>query len=132
MKILITIIAISLITVFSGCQNSSAGQTQSGIKQISVEKAKEIVDEKDVQFIDVRTVEEYQAGHTSKTVNLPLDSLEQSLSELDKAKPVYVICQTGRRSQKGAEILEKNGFKDLYNIEGGTSAWEKAGFSIEK
>ncbi len=134
MKFLITIIAVSLLTIFSGCQNSSANQsqTQSSIKQITVEKAKEAVEGKDVQFIDVRTIEEYKSGHAPKTVNLPLDSLEQSLEKLDKTKPVYVICQTGRRSQKGAEILEKNGFKELYNIEGGTSAWESAGFSIEK
>lgn len=134
MKFLITIIAVSLLIIFSGCQNSSANQsqTQSSIKQITVEKAKEAVEGKDVQFIDVRTVEEYKSGHAPKTVNLPLDSLEQSLAKLDKSKPVYVICQTGRRSQKGAEILEKNGFKELYNIEGGTSAWESAGFLIEK
>lgn len=132
MKLLLTLFIISLATVFGGCQNSTSSQTQSSIKQISVEKAKEAVDGKDVQFIDVRTVEEYQSGHATKTVNLPLDSLEQSLAKLDKSKPVYVICQTGRRSQNGAEILEKNGFKELYNIESGTSAWAAAGFSIEK
>ena len=118
MKILTTIIVFSLILVLSGCQNSSPSQSsadsknsqmQSSIKQISVEKTKEAVDGQNVQFIDVRTIEEYQAGHAPKTLNLPLDKLEQTLAKLDKSKPVYVICQTGRRSQKGAEILENNG-----------------------
>lgn len=48
------------------------------------------------------------------------------------AVSAYVICQTGRRSQKGAEILQKAGFKNIYNINGGTSAWENAGFPTEK
>lgn len=118
---------------FTACAVAqTAGEAQSAIKQINVKEAREATDGKDVQFIDVRTEAEYKDGHAPKTLNLPLDSLEQNLSKLDKTKSVYVICQTGRRSQKGAEILQKNGFKDLYNIQGGTSAWQSAGFPIEK
>jgi rhodanese-related sulfurtransferase len=86
----------------------------------------------DAQFIDVRTEEEYRGGHAVKAVHFPLDALEKDLTKLDKDKSVYVICQTGRRSQKGAEILQKAGFKDVYNIEGGTSAWTSAGYPVEK
>lgn len=119
--------------VLTACQNSSVtAEKQGAIKQISVEQAKQATEKADVQFIDVRTVEEYKSGHAPKTLNLPLDSLAQNLTKLDKNKPVYVICETGRRSQKGAEILEKNGFTDLYNIEGGTGAWRSAGFPLEK
>lgn len=133
------LIVFSLIFLFVGgffltaCQNSSVtAEKQGAIKQISVEQAKQATEKADVQFIDVRTVEEYKSGHAPKTLNLPLDSLAQNLARLDKNKPVYVICETGRRSQKGAEILEKNGFTDLYNIEGGTGAWRSAGFPLEK
>lgn len=128
-------ILLSAVVGFNGCQKASTESLvaqQQTIKQISVEQAKQATDGKNVQFIDVRSAAEYEDGHAPKTINLPLDSLEQNLAKLDKSKPVYVICQTGRRSQKGAEILEKNGFKDLYNIEGGTSAWKSAGFAVEK
>lgn len=102
------------------------------IKQITVAQAKDAAGATGTQFIDVRTAEEYAGGHAVKAAHFPLDALGKDLSKLDKDKPVYVICQTGRRSQKGAEILQKAGFKDIYNIEGGTSAWTSAGFPTEK
>ena len=138
MTILFTLI-LSIFTV-SGCQtastetasNAQGNAAQSEIKQISVEQAKNAAGAKVTQFIDVRTSEEYTGGHAVKAVHFPLDALEKDLAKLDKDQPVYVICQTGRRSQKGAEILQKAGFKNIYNITGGTSAWESAGFPVEK
>ncbi|HEX8287931.1 MAG TPA: rhodanese-like domain-containing protein [Pyrinomonadaceae bacterium] len=128
--ILIHILLLATLS-FAGCQNSVTGH--GSVKQASVEQTKRAVDNnKNVQFIDVRTESEYESGHAPGTVNLPIDSLEKELAKLDPEKPVYLICQTGRRSQKGAEILEKNNFKNVYNVEGGTSAWEKAGFQVEK
>lgn len=138
MKMTILFTLILSIFGFSACQTSSTetasnapGVSQAGIKQVSVSDAKQSVDAKDAQFIDVRTEAEYAAGHAPKAINFPLDALEKDFAKLDKDKPVYVICQTGRRSQKGAEILQKAGFKDIYNIEGGTSAWVAAGNEVK-
>lgn len=137
-----TIFFTLILSIFavSACQtastetasNISAKAAQSEIKQISVEQAKDVVGAKDVQFIDVRTDEEYAGGHAPKAAHFPLGALEKDLAKLDKEQPVYVICQTGRRSQKGAEILQKAGFKNIYNINGGTGAWIDAGFPVEK
>lgn len=140
MKMTIFLSLILSIFAFSACQTPSTqkaanplqSETSTGIEQITVAEAKPAVEAKDVQFIDVRTVGEYTAGHAVKAANFPLDLLEQDLAKLDKGKPVYVICQTGTRSQKGSEILQRAGFKNIYNINGGTSAWESAGFPMEK
>jgi len=141
MKMTILFTLIFSIFAFSACQTATTGKAsnsqesimrQDEIKQITVAQAKDAVTAKDTQFIDVRTAEEYAGGHAPKAVNMPLDALEKDLSRLDKNKPVYVICQTGRRSQKGSEILQKAGFKDIYNIQGGTGAWVDAGFPTEK
>ena len=136
MKMTIFLTLILSIFAVSACQTASTETASSAqtneIKQITVAQAKDAVTAKDTQFIDVRTAEEYAGGHAPKAVNLPLDALEKDLSGLDKDKPVYVICQTGRRSQKGSEILQKAGFKNIYNVEGGTSAWTSAGFPTEK
>lgn len=130
-KLIFMILAVILPA--AACQQTTTSAAISNeIKQITVAEAKQAVDVKDVQFIDVRTKEEYAGGHAPKAVNFPLDDLENNLGKLDKDKPVYVICQSGRRSQKGAEILQKDGFKSLYNISGGTSAWEGAGYPMEK
>ncbi len=143
MTILFTII-LSIFAV-SACQtaptqkvenkstaNTPASMTTADIRQITVTDAKKVIDEKEVQFIDVRTTEEYAAGHAVKASSFPLDALEKDLGALDKGKPVYVICQTGKRGQLGAEILQKAGFTEIYNISGGTSAWVNAGFQTEK
>jgi rhodanese-related sulfurtransferase len=140
MKMKIFFILIISVFSFSACQTHSAekasGPLESGppaaIEQITVAEARSAIEEKDVQFIDVRTVAEYAGGHAVKAENFPLDLLQQDLAKLDKGKPVYVICQTGRRSQKGSEILQKAGFNNIYNVEGGTSAWESAGYPMEK
>lgn len=140
MKMTIFLILILSIFAVSACQTASTqkaentpGRIASGEKkQITVTEAKHAVDAKDVQFIDVRTAGEFADGHAPKAVNFPLDSLEKDLEKLNKNKPVYIICQTGSRSQKGSEILQKAGFKSTYNINGGTSAWQNAGFPTEK
>ncbi len=140
MKRTIFFTLILSIFAFSACQtastqkaeNTPVGNASNEIKQITVTEAKQTVDAKDVQFIDVRTPGEYTGGHAPKASNFPLDALEKDLAQLDKNKPVYVICQTGKRSQKGSEILQKAGFKSIYNINGGTSAWTEAGFPIVK
>ena len=112
-------------SVLAACQKAE-------IKQVSVEQASAATAKTNAQFIDVRTVEEYKSGHAPGTVNMPLDALESELARLDPNKPVYVICQTGRRSQKGAELLNQKGFGEVYNVEGGTSAWTAANLPLEK
>lgn len=130
MKTVLTLILILTASLFAACQSATTEKAE--IKQVSVEQTNETVAKNNVQFIDVRTVEEYKSGHAVKAVNVPLDTLENELAKLDKDKPVYVICQTGRRSQKGAEILNQAGFKQVYNVTGGTSAWTAANLPTEK
>lgn len=152
MKTAVKTFLILGVFVFAGCR-SAATETKTEAKaetktetaqkrnetkrkeiaQVSVREAKKLLEEsQDAQFIDVRTPEEYAGKHAAGAINFPLDKLETELSRLDKDKPVYVICETGRRSQMGSEILQKAGFKDVYNVKGGTSEWIGAGLPTEK
>lgn len=131
LKLLICTVISAVFAV--SCQQSQTPATaKNEIKQVSVQETSEAVKSENVQFIDVRTVEEYQSGHAPKAVNMPLDNLGAELAKLDNEKPVYVICQTGRRSQIAAELMQKNGFTQLYNVKGGTSAWSSANLPLEK
>lgn len=71
-----------------------------------------------VTLLDTRTPGEYAMGHAEGFVNIPVDELRERIGELDKAKPVYVMCQSGLRSYIASRILTGNGF-DAYNFAGG-------------
>jgi hydroxyacylglutathione hydrolase len=99
-------------------------------EQVSVETVREKLSD-NVQFVDVRRVAEHSSGHALKTINLPLNVLAKEIDRLDPDKPTYVICQSGYRSSVGTGILENAGFREIYNVSGGTQAWIKAGFETE-
>lgn len=63
-----------------------------------------------VQLVDVRTQAEYAAGHIDGFINLPVDQLREHLEQLDKTKPVYLVCQSGLRSYIASRILKGSGF----------------------
>ena len=72
----------------------------------------------DVILLDTRTVGEYSRGHAEGFINIPLDDLRNHITELDKSKKIYVMCQSGLRSYIATRILMQNGF-DAYNFSGG-------------
>ena len=74
--------------------------------------------DKDVVLIDVRTVCEFSRGHIDGFKNIPVDELRERISEIEKGKPVYLICQSGLRSYIASRILEGNGY-ETYNFSGG-------------
>ncbi len=71
-----------------------------------------------VTLLDIRTKAEYENGHISGFINIPLDNLRERLNELDKTKSIYVTCQVGLRGYIACRILSQNGF-DCYNLSGG-------------
>lgn len=77
-----------------------------------------------VTLLDTRTAAEYSRGHAGGfELNIPVDELRERLSELDRNKPVYVMCQSGLRSYIACRILEANGFT-AYNFAGGYRFYE--------
>jgi hydroxyacylglutathione hydrolase len=100
------------------------------VGQISVAEVNEKLSQ-DIQFVDVRRAAEHAVGHAPQTINLPLDKLAKELDKLNPAKPTYVICQSGYRSSIGTSVLENAGFREIYNVTGGTSAWIKEGLPTE-
>ena len=71
-----------------------------------------------VTLLDVRTAQEFATGNIDGFVNIPVDELRERAGDLDKDKPVYVICQSGLRSYIAARILAGRGF-EVYNFAGG-------------
>jgi rhodanese-related sulfurtransferase len=81
--------------------------------------------------LDVRSPEEFAAGHVPGAVNIPHDQVASRLAEIPKNKEVVLYCRSGRRSGLAAETLEANGYKDLRLMQGDMPGWEKAGLPVE-
>ncbi len=88
------------------------------VKQFYYEDIPSLRERKDAILLDTRTPFEYLRGHAEDFINIPLDDLRERLSELDKTKKIYVMCQSGLRSYLATRILTQNGF-DAYNFAGG-------------
>jgi len=84
--------------------------------------------------VDVRSPDEYAAGHLREAKHIPLADLANRIGELDKAKvkTVIVVDQSGNRADKAARQLKAAGFDDIYSLEGGISAWTAAGLPLIK
>ncbi|HKI61311.1 MAG TPA: rhodanese-like domain-containing protein [Mariprofundaceae bacterium] len=84
------------------------------------------------QFIDVRTVEEFKAGHIQGARLIPVDVLAEHLADVPKDKQVYVYCHSGKRSARAAKLLADRGFKNIENMVGGIEAWKSANYPVVK
>ena len=88
------------------------------LKQFHLEEMKDLPRDGSVTLLDARTAGEYRRGHVEGFVNIPVDELRDRMNEIEKDKPVYIICQSGLRSYIASRILTGNGY-ETYNFSGG-------------
>lgn len=106
-----------------------------GFRETTVDKLQEFLQGGGF-VLDVRTPQEYNAGHVPTAVNVPLDGLSDAVraGRLDdfKSSPIAVICASGGRSAQATVRLSRVfSFANVVNVVGGTSKWIEAGFPIE-
>lgn len=93
------------------------------LKQFFAEDVETLPRDGSVILLDTRTPGEYHRGHIEGFINIPVDELRDRLSELDKNKKVYIICQSGLRSYIAYRILTQEGY-DCRNFSGGFRLYE--------
>ncbi len=105
----------------------------STIVQLTPQDASKLIDDASFTILDVRTIDEYKASHIMRAIVIPVQELQKRISEIEhlKDKKVLVYCRTGNRSKKALQILQQNGFSQLYHLEKGISFWIKEGFKVE-
>ena len=88
------------------------------VKQFHIEDVNALPHDGSVTLLDARTPQEYAGGYIEGFRNIPVDELRERLDEIEKGKPVYVICQSGLRSYIACRILAGYGY-EAYNFAGG-------------
>lgn len=138
-RFVVLLISIALAAFAAGCQKAPTAMdtppptsSASAVTDISPGDALPKTQLAYAQFVDVRTEAEYKAGHADRAINIPFETLEQNLDRIEKNEPVYVICETGRRSKEASHILATKGYRMVYNVTGGMSEWRSKGLPMAK
>ncbi|MFN2124082.1 MAG: rhodanese-like domain-containing protein [Candidatus Promineifilaceae bacterium] len=107
-----------------------AGKVTESLPQMDVFTLSDRLSSNGLQVLDVREDDEYDEGHIEVAKNLSFKRIPTQLDSLglNKEKPLAITCATGKRSSTAASLLLRQGFKELYNVTGGMTAWESAGF----
>ena len=95
-------------------------------EKIDILSLDKILNDTDIIILDVRTSEEINAGYipNSTFIDYYDKNFENKINLIDTSKKIYTLCKSGGRSVKAAEILSKNGFRNVYNLEGGFMRWK--------
>jgi hydroxyacylglutathione hydrolase len=101
--------------------------------QMSVHELKQrIADQRDnLQVLDVRRDDEWEQGHVPGAIHIFAPYLRDRLAGLDRAKPVATYCGSGYRSSIAASLLQRGGFREVFNVPGSMKAWKAAGYPLE-
>jgi hydroxyacylglutathione hydrolase len=90
------------------------------------------VEKNELLLVDVREPSEWKDGYIKGAERIFFGDLAEKAGSLPKDKPMAVTCSVGNRSSIGASVLKKAGFKDVYNVLGGMTAWTNLGYPTKK
>jgi rhodanese-related sulfurtransferase len=127
MKKLFVLIILGAL-LLSACGAQQAGER--GYTDISVAELSEMLQDKDFTMVNVHIPFEGDLPQTD--LSIPYNEIDQYLDELpEKDAPIVLYCRSDRMSHIAAETLVKNGYTNVYNLDGGFVAWEAAGLPME-
>lgn len=122
---------IFLFIVMAVLMSCQTGAQKQDLNTSEFEKG---IAKEDIQVLDVRTLDEYNSGHLKNALLADWTQrteFDKRIKSLDKNKPVYTYCLVGGRSSAAADVLRKEGFKEVYNLAGGIKAWREASKPLE-
>lgn len=104
------------------------------LKEVSPLEATQLLNHQDAVLLDVREPQEYQEGFLPNSIRIPLGSLAEKATQLDKhrERPIIIVCRSGNRSAQAVRMLKRMGYETVYNLGGGLHAWRTANLPISK
>jgi rhodanese-related sulfurtransferase len=97
---------------------------------VSTAEAIQMINQRQAVWVDIRTIEQFQAGHIAQARSVPAGDIEKKAASLPKNKPLVVVGQLGRDAGKAVAALRAQGFADVVALDGGMKAWSDAGLPV--
>lgn len=122
---------LSYIIAFTIFLSSCGFQKPDYLKLVSSVELNQIMQNEDIFLVDVHTPEQQHIKGSDLFV--PYDQIEKNKDKFpkDKNSPIYLYCKSGGMANSAAKSLHDLGYSNLYNLDGGTDAWRKAGLKFE-
>lgn len=97
-----------------------------GGKALSTLEATQMINKEDAKVVDLRSKDEFRAGHLPDAINIPAKDMPKRVTELDafKEQPVILICKTGATAGATGMMMTKSGFTQLFKLQGGILEWQ--------
>jgi len=134
LRIKFTALLAAAMLLLAACGGSTA--TDSKLELTSVDNIAEIVaaPPPDLVILDIRTPEEFAAGHIAGAINIDYyaSDFEALLGDLDLDVPYVMYCNSGNRSSNALALMDSIGFAEVYELDGGIQAWFGAGNPVEQ
>lgn len=107
----------------TGCSSGTLATEKLGIEEFA-----EKITDTSITVLDVRTPMEFAQGHIDRAVNIDFqgNNFEKEVLDLDKDAPIAIYCRSGNRSSQAVKVMEKLGFTNLYDMDGGVIDWAAA------
>lgn len=120
----LAVAAIASVGLLAGCSSSNEAT-----KKVDPVEFSEVIAQPGVIILDVRTPEEFNAGHIPNAININVadSNFSSEVSKLDKNATVAVYCRSANRSAVATNEMAELGFTDMYDMQGGIIDWEAAG-----
>jgi phage shock protein E len=120
----LAVAAIASVGLLAGCSSSNEVT-----KKVDPVEFSEVIAQPGVIILDVRTPEEFNAGHIANAININIadSDFSSEVSKLDKNATFAVYCRSANRSAVATNEMAELGFTDMYDMQGGIIDWEAAG-----
>lgn len=122
------------VTLLAACGRAQTEQG-SAVQDLNAQDFNQKIEQLDnEQVLDVRTPEEWATGtlEGADRINIYDADFKEKAAQLDKNKAVMVYCRSGGRSAQAASMLKEMGFTEVYNLKGGITGWQTAGYEVVK
>ncbi len=134
MKFIVDNWMLILIALGSGGMLAWPMLRGAGAGSLTAQGAVQLINRERAVVIDLRSPEEFAAGHVTGARNVPLETLEAKLAATVKNKtlPVLLVCATGARAQRAVAVAKKLGYEQAQAVSGGLKSWKEANLPVEK